>query len=108
VLATGEAHSVREFTEEAFRRVGIDIEWQGSGETETGRNAATGEVLVEIDPRYYRPTEVDALLGDASKAERVLGWKPSTSFSQLVTEMMDSDLAQMRKGLTEGVDRNDI
>lgn len=108
VLATGEAHSVREFTEEAFRRVGIDIEWQGSGETETGRNAATGDVLVEIDPRYYRPTEVDALLGDASKAERVLGWKPSTSFSQLVTEMMDSDLVQMRKGLTEGVDRNDI
>jgi GDPmannose 4,6-dehydratase len=108
VLATGEAHSVREFTEEAFRRVGIDVEWQGSGEQETGRNAATGDVLVEIDPRYYRPTEVDSLLGDASKAERVLGWKPLTSFSQLVTEMMDSDLAQMRKGLTEGVDRNDI
>lgn len=107
VLATGEAHTVREFTEAAFAHVGITLDWKGAGEKEQGLDATTGRVLVEIDPRYYRPTEVDSLLGDATKARTVLGWKPETSFAELVREMMDSDLAEMKRGLTEGVNRND-
>lgn len=107
VLATGEAHTVREFTEAAFAHVGVTLDWKGAGEAEQGLDAKTGRVLVEIDPRYYRPTEVDSLLGDATKARTVLGWQPETSFAELVREMMTSDLAEMKRGLTEGVNRND-
>ena len=107
VLATGEAHTVREFTEAAFAHVGVTLDWKGKGRDEQGLDATTGRVLVEIDPRYYRPTEVDSLLGDATKARTVLGWQPETSFAELVREMMTSDLAEMKRGLTDGVNRND-
>jgi GDPmannose 4,6-dehydratase len=96
VLATGEAHSVRELIECAFSVVGRRVDWRGSGDSETGLDAATGKVVVEIDPRYYRPTEVDFLLGDPSKARQKLGWSHTVTFEQLVTEMVESDLAQLR------------
>lgn len=92
VLATGQMHSVREFVELAFAEVGRTIEWQGSGADERGIDAATGAVRVKIDPRYFRPTEVDQLQGDASKAYRQLGWKPTITFKELVREMVRSDL----------------
>ena len=92
VLATGECHSVREFVELAFKEVDIDIAWHGKGVGETGRDAATGAVRVEIDPRYFRPTEVDLLVGDGSKAREVLGWVPTTTFAEVVTEMVQADL----------------
>ena len=98
VLATGESHSVREFVELAFSHVGTTIEWQGRGISEQGIDASNGEVLVEIDPRYFRPTEVDHLLGDPSKARRVLGWKHTTPFSQLVGEMIEADRAALAGG----------
>ena len=92
VLATGEAHSVREFVEVAFSKVGRKIEWRGKGVDEIGIDTAAGETLVKIDSRYFRPTEVDLLLGDPSKARRVLGWQHKVSFPELVSEMMESDL----------------
>ena len=92
VLATGETHSVREFVEMAFSRVARRIEWKGSGIDEVGVDGATGGILVRIDSRYFRPTEVDLLQGDASKAWRVLGWKHTVTFPELVTEMVNSDL----------------
>ena len=92
VLATGEAHSVREFVELAFSKVGRKIEWRGKGVDEIGIDIATGETLVKIDSRYFRPTEVDLLLGDASKARRVLGWQHQVSFPELVSDMVESDL----------------
>jgi GDPmannose 4,6-dehydratase len=96
VLATGESHSIREFVEKAFARVGRRLEWQGSGAAERGVDAATGKALVEIDPRYFRPTEVDSLIGDASKAREKLGWRHKVSFAQLVEEMVDADLKAVR------------
>jgi GDPmannose 4,6-dehydratase len=96
VLATGESHSIREFVEKAFARVGRRLEWQGAGAAERGLDAATGKVLVEIDPRYFRPTEVDSLIGDASKANQKLGWRHKVSFAQLVEEMVDADLKAVR------------
>jgi GDPmannose 4,6-dehydratase len=92
VLATGETHSVREFVERAFAEVGRTIEWSGKGEGETGRDAKSGAVLVKIDPRYFRPTEVDYLLGDPRKAHQKLGWRHQTAFEELVKEMVASDL----------------
>ncbi|MFO1187491.1 MAG: GDP-mannose 4,6-dehydratase, partial [Alphaproteobacteria bacterium] len=92
VLATGEAHSVREFAEAAFGEIGRSIVWSGKGTDETGRDKNTGEILIAIDPRYFRPTEVDHLVGDASKARRVLGWAPAISFAALVREMVEHDL----------------
>lgn len=92
VLATGETHSVREFVELAFARVGRTIVWRGQGVEEQGIDAATGKVLIEIDPRYFRATEVDLLLGDPAKAREILGWTSSTPFQQLVNEMVDADL----------------
>ena len=92
VLATGETHSVREFIELAFGHVGTKLRWQGKGTDEKGLDAASGRVLVEVDARYFRPTEVDYLLGDPSKAKRVLGWSHTTGFKDLVAEMMESDL----------------
>jgi GDPmannose 4,6-dehydratase len=92
VLATGEAHSVREFVELAFSKVGRKIEWRGNGVDEMGIDTVTGETLVKIDSRYFRPTEVDMLLGDPSKAHRVLGWQHKVSFPELVADMVESDL----------------
>ncbi|HKO01229.1 MAG TPA: GDP-mannose 4,6-dehydratase [Thermoanaerobaculia bacterium] len=93
VVATGETHTVREFCELAFARAGMPLEWRGEGIEEKGVDAKTGRTLIEVDPRYFRPTEVDLLLGDASKAQRQLGWTPQTSFRQLVDLMVDADLA---------------
>jgi GDPmannose 4,6-dehydratase len=93
VLATGESHTVREFVELAFGCVGRKVKWMGSGIEEKGFDASNGSVLVEIDPRYFRPTEVDSLLGDPSKAQIELGWKHQTGFEQLVQEMVEGDLA---------------
>lgn len=98
VLATGETHTVREFVERSFEHVGITIEWQGKDQAEQGVDTRTGRVLVKIDPRYFRPTEVDFLQGDASKAARELGWKPERDFSDLVRDMMESDLRVMQQG----------
>ena len=92
VLATGEMHSVREFVELAFAQVGRTIEWRGTGDEEKGIDGKTGDVLIEIDPRYFRPTEVDHLQGDASKAQQRLGWAHRTSFQELIQEMVESDL----------------
>jgi GDPmannose 4,6-dehydratase len=92
VLASGEAHSVREFVSLAFEHVGRKIEWSGKGAAETGVDANSGDVLVEVDPKYFRPTEVDELLGDPTKAHERLGWHHGTSFRDLVREMVESDL----------------
>lgn len=96
VLATGETHSVREFVERAFSEVEIEIAWRGQGVEEEGINVKTGDVLVKIDPHYFRPTEVDLLLGDPSKAREKLGWKHKTSFEELVSMMVQSDLKQIK------------
>lgn len=92
VLATGEAHSVREFVELAFAEIGRRIEWKGKDADEHGIDAKTGKILVKVDPRYFRPTEVDLLLGDPRKAHQKLGWRHTTSFHELVAEMVASDL----------------
>lgn len=97
VLATGETHSVREFIEAAFAHVGTQIRWQGKGLDENGLDAKTGKVLVEIDPRYFRPTEVEFLHGDPTKARKELGWVHTTGFQALVSDMMDADLASIEK-----------
>jgi len=92
VLATGERHTVREFVEKAFACVNRDIQWRGKGIKETGIDARSGRVLVEVDPRYFRPTEVDLLLGDPSKAHQRLGWRHKTSFEDMIKEMVAADL----------------
>ena len=92
VIATGEQHSVREFVELAFREVGIDIIWKGEGVYEKGINADNGKVIVEVDERYFRPTEVDALIGDPTKAKEKLGWSPKVTFKELVSEMVREDM----------------
>jgi GDPmannose 4,6-dehydratase len=97
VLATGETHSVREFIELAFAKVGRNLVWQGDGVDELGIDGHSGDVLVRVDPRYFRPTEVDLLLGDPSKAHRVLGWHHKVSFPELVSEMVNSDLEVIAK-----------
>ncbi len=96
VLASGESHSVREFVELSFKEVGIQLEWAGSGTSEKGRDGKTGRVLVEIDPRYFRPTEVEHLLGDPSKAHKVLGWRHDTGFDALVAEMVREDVKALK------------
>jgi len=94
VIASGKSHSVREFVEEAFKHVGIDIAWKGSGLDEVGYDKKTGKEYVKVDPYYFRPLEVDVLRGDASKARRDLGWKPTYDFKKLVAEMMSYELDQ--------------
>jgi GDPmannose 4,6-dehydratase len=97
VLATGETRTVREFVERAFAEVGRTIAWRGKGTDEKGHDAKDNSVLVEVDPRYFRPTEVDILIGDPSKAHAKLGWQHRTTFSELVSEMVASDLAILKK-----------
>ena len=97
VLATGESHSVREFVERAFGEVGRTVEWRGEGIQEQGLDANSGAVLVQIDERYYRPAEVDYLMGDAAKARAALGWQHKTSFEDLVREMVAEDLAAVKR-----------
>ena len=97
VIATGEQHSVREFTERAFSEVGINLRWEGEGINERGIDTATGRVLVEVDPKYFRPAEVETLLGDPAKAKKLLGWNPSkTSFEELVRIMVRHDVAYIQ------------
>ena len=91
VLATGEQHSVREFVELAFAEIGRQISWQGSGATETGIDTSTGDILVEVDPQYFRHTEVDSLLGDPTKAKNFLGWTAKRGFADLVKEIVRAD-----------------
>ncbi len=105
VLATGETHSVREFVELAFGHIGRKLEWRGKGVDECGVDARTGDALVRVDPAYFRPTEVDLLIGDPSKAHAKLGWRHSVSFPALVREMVESDrrvLAADGRGTAEG------
>ena len=97
VIATGDDHSVRDFTDLAFRRAGITLRWEGEGIDEKGIDIATGRVLVEVDPKYFRPCEVEQLLGDPTKARTVLGWNPrKTTFEQLVNIMVDHDMAMIK------------
>ena len=99
VIATGETHTVREFATLAFREAGINVEWRGEGMDEKGIDSDTGKVVVEVDARYFRPTEVDLLLGDPSKAEKVLGWKRKVTFPDLVKRMVKYDLELFRKDI---------
>ena len=96
VLATGEAHTVRSLVDTAFAETGVTMEWRGSGAAEKGYDSADGTLRVEIDPRYFRPTEVDLLIGDPTKAKEKLGWEAKRSFSEIVSEMVESDLETMR------------
>jgi GDPmannose 4,6-dehydratase len=98
ILATGEAHTVREFCLHAFKRLGFDLEFRGSGAEEVGVDSLTGNALVAIDPRYFRPTEVDLLMGDYTKARTRLGWTPKVKFEQLVAMMADADLLAVQRG----------
>nr|WP_319491143.1 GDP-mannose 4,6-dehydratase [uncultured Desulfobacter sp.] len=97
VIATGEQHSVREFVELSARELGMAIEWQGDGVDEKGINPANGKTIVAVDPRYFRPTEVETLLGDPAKAKQNLGWEPKISFNELVREMTQMDLEDAKK-----------
>jgi len=97
VVATGENHSVREFVERAFKEVGITVVWQGEGVEEKGIDYENGRTLVIVDPRYFRPTEVDELLGDSTKARNLLGWKPKVTFKELVKKMVIADLKEAEK-----------
>lgn len=95
VLATNETHTVREFVEEAFKQVGINIRWEGTGAEEKGYDAETGKLLVDVNPEFYRPAEVEFLWGDCTKAEKELGWKRDIDFKALVAMMMDSDMKEI-------------
>ena len=104
VIATGETWTVREFTEAAFAHAGIRLRWEGEGVEEKGIDAATGRVLVEVSPEFFRPAEVDLLLGDPAKARELLGWNPrKTSFDELVKIMTEHDIELVKRGGTEGV-----
>jgi GDPmannose 4,6-dehydratase len=107
VIATGKAHSVREFVECAFARIGVTIEWQGEGVDEVGVDATTKKPRVFVDPMYFRPTEVDYLLGDGTKAYLKLGWKPQVSFEELVALMVDEDCAMIEKHF-KNFDKNNL
>jgi GDPmannose 4,6-dehydratase len=102
VLSTGETRSVREFVELAFAEVGRTIQWRGQGLEETGIDQKSGKTAVRIDPTYFRPTEVDLLIGDSTKARQKLGWKPKTSFAQLVKEMVAGDLKDAKREVANG------
>lgn len=97
VISTGETHSVREFVEKSFQIVNTDIVWEGTGTDEIGKDKKTGKVLVRVNPKYYRPSEVEFLLGDCTKAKTKLQWKRNYSFDEMVKEMMESDLALMKR-----------
>ena len=97
VIATGEQHSVREFVERAFHEVGIGIKWKGEGVDEKGNDGDTGKVIVEVDKSYFRPTEVETLLGDPTKAKQRLGWATKVTFNELVSEMVTEDLKEAER-----------
>ena len=100
VLATGRRESVRWFTEQAFKAVGIRLEWRGEGEGETGVDAASGKTVIRVDPHYFRPSELHKLIGDYSKAKKELGWEPKTTLEELIKEMIEYDLAEIERGAT--------
>ena len=97
VLATGHTVTIRSFVDMAFAEVGIKLEWKGKGVEETGVDSKTGKTLVAVDPRYFRPTEVDLLVGDASKAKKVLGWAPTHTLEQICAEMVVADVALFKR-----------
>ena len=98
VIATGQMHSVREFIELAFKEINVNIEWMGKGADEKGLNKKTGEVIIEVDPIYFRPAEVDQLCGNPAKAQKILGWNPTqTSFEDLIKIMMKHDFEFVKK-----------
>ena len=97
VIATGHMHTVREFVEAAFKFIGKTIVWEGSDASEVGKEAESGVVRVKVNPKYYRPTEVEQLLGDATKAKNELGWVPKYDFDMLVKDMMEADIELMKK-----------
>ena len=98
VIATGEMHTVREFATLAFKEAGIELRWEGEGVNEKGIDVATGKSLVEVDPKYFRPSEVEQLLGDPTKAKTLLGWDPrKTSFEELVSIMVRHDMEKVRR-----------
>ncbi len=97
VIATGESHTVREFCDHAFKHIGIDLEWKGKGIEEKGVNKKTGNVLVEVDPKYFRPSEVEFLFGDPAKAKNKLGWQPKVTFEELVKIMVEADIKLVKK-----------
>ena len=97
VIATGQTRTVREFVENAFAEIGVEIAWRGQGVDEVGYDKADGQVRVEIDSRYFRPTEVDLLLGDPSKAKEKMGWEPETSFADMVKAMVAADLMEAQR-----------
>ncbi|SFL68747.1 GDP-mannose 4,6-dehydratase [Pelosinus propionicus] len=99
IIATGETHSVREFVELAFHNIGTSIEWQGTGVAEKGINRATGQTIIEVDARYFRPTEVDLLLGDATKAREKLKWQPEVSLNEMVEQMVCQDIKLVEREL---------
>jgi GDPmannose 4,6-dehydratase len=101
VLATGETHSVRTFVEKAFRKIGVDLEWRGEGVEERGLDSSNGRVLVQVDPRYFRPTEVDLLIGDPTKAHEKLGWRHEMRLDDLVAEMVREDLKVMARAVPQ-------
>lgn len=105
VLATGETHTIRELIEYAFKFIGVDIVWKGKGINEKGIDRKTSKVMVEVSPKFYRPAEVDLLLGDASKAKKVLGWKPKTKFKDLIRIMVEEDIKRVEKEKKTGIKR---
>ena len=102
VIASGETHSVREFVEEAFKHVGMEIAWKGEGVNEVGYDKKTSKVYVVVDPYYMRPLEVDVLIGDATKAKKELGWHPEYTFKSIVKEMMEYELKSVKNGTVNG------
>jgi GDPmannose 4,6-dehydratase len=97
VIATGEQHSVREFIELTAKELGITIQWEGEGKSERGVNMANGKTIVAVDPMYFRPTEVETLLGDTSKARKMLGWEPKITFNKLIKDMVQADLEEAKR-----------
>ncbi|HEX5352569.1 MAG TPA: GDP-mannose 4,6-dehydratase [Rhodanobacteraceae bacterium] len=100
VLATGRSETVRDFTTQAFKAVGIDIEWRGNGQGETGIRTDTGKVVVKVNPKFYRPAEVDVLVGDAAHAREVLGWQAKTTLEELCRMMVEADLKRVERGVS--------
>ena len=98
VLAMGETHTVRKFVETCFTKAGFNIEWRGEGVNEKGYDTGSGKCLIELSEKYYRPAEVELLLGDSSKAQNILKWKPNTSFEELIDLMLNNDIEEVKKG----------
>lgn len=96
VIATNEMHSVKEFVDASFQHVGVELEWEGEGVDEVAKDAATGTIRVKVNPKFFRPAEVEQLLGDATKAKEKLGWVPEITFEELCAEMVAADVALMK------------